>query len=314
MEARRERILITGASGFLGAYLAHDLVAAGHDVHLLLRLDSDLRRLRGLAGRYTPWRADLRDADAVRACVRECRPEIVYHLAACGAFQSQQDRGAIVGSNLIGTANLLDALDGVDYRAFVHAGTSSEYGHKPGPMREDDRPEPRTAYGVSKAAATLLCAAEAFKGRPVCTVRVFSAYGPYEDPTRIAAYVMGCCLRGEPARVSAGRQPRDWVYVADVAELLRLAAHHPAARGRILHAGTGRRQTVRDLIETVLAVCGGGRAEYGQAPERADEPTSWVADIRTTSALTGWVPRHDLRSGVEEYWAWYTSGGNALAA
>src|SRR5207244_6176060 len=143
-----------------------------------------------------------------------------------------------------GTANLLDALDGHDYRSLVHTGSSSEYGHKDAPMCEDDRLEPRTDYGVTKSAATLLCQAEAYKGRPVTTVRVFSAYGPWEEPSRLVPYVVGCCLRGETPRVTAGAQPRDFVYVGDVVELLKVAAHDPRAAGRVLHAGTGRQHTV----------------------------------------------------------------------
>ena len=175
MAGRRERVLITGGSGFLGACLASNLVAEGHDVHLLLRAKFSGWRLQGLAGRYTPQWADLRDADAVKRAVAACRPEVVYHLATHGAYPSQQERRAILATNLLGTANLLDALDGQGYRAFVHTGSSSEYGHKDGPMREADRLEPRTDYAVTKAAATLLCQAEAYKGRPVVTVRVFSA-------------------------------------------------------------------------------------------------------------------------------------------
>ena len=123
-------------------------------------------------------------------------------------------RLAQVATNLIGTANLLDALAGRDYRALVNVGSSSEYGHKDRPMTPADVPEPRSDYGVTKAAATLLCQAEAFRGAPVCTVRVFSAYGPLEDPTRLASHVLACLARGEAPRVTAGHQPRDWVWYA----------------------------------------------------------------------------------------------------
>ena len=100
MKVQRERVLITGGSGFLGACLAHELVAQGHDVHLLLRPDFSGWRLRELAGRYTPQWADLRDAEAVRRAVAACRPEVIYHLAAHGAYPSQKDRGAIFAINL----------------------------------------------------------------------------------------------------------------------------------------------------------------------------------------------------------------------
>jgi nucleoside-diphosphate-sugar epimerase len=308
MAGGRERVLITGGSGFLGACLVSNLVAESHDVHLLLRPEFSGWRLQGLAGRYTPQWADLRDADAVKRAVAACRPEVVYHLATHGAYPSQKDRRAILATNLLGTANLLDALDGQGYRAFVHTGSSSEYGHKDGPMREADRLEPRTDYAVTKAAATLLCQAEAYKGRPVATVRVFSAYGPWEEPNRLVPYVMNCCYRGENPRCTAGLQPRDFIYADDVVDLLKLAAHHPAAVGQILHAGTGYQQRVRDMVDTIVAVCGGGKvqAEFGSQPLRPDEPTCWRASIQHTTALTGWRPRHDLRAGIERMWRWFT--------
>ena len=308
MAGARERVLITGGSGFLGACLAHDLVAEGHDVHLLLRPEYQGWRLKTLAGHYTPQEADLCDADAVRSVVAASRPEVIYHLATHGAYPSQRDRRTILATNLLGTANLLDALDGHDYRALVHAGSSSEYGHQDDPMRETDRLEPRTDYAVTKAAATLLCQAEAFRGRPVVTVRVFSAYGPWEEPSRLVPYVMDCCYRGVNPRCTAGLQPRDFIYAADVVALLKRAAHHPAAMGQILNAGTGCQQRVRDMVEAIVAVCGGGKVqpEFGSEPLRPDEPVCWRASIELTTALTGWRPRYDLRGGIELMWQWFT--------
>jgi nucleoside-diphosphate-sugar epimerase len=308
--ATRERILVTGGGGFIGASLVRELVAEGRDVHLMLRPGSPAPRLAGLRGRFTRHDADLRDRAAVRAAVRDSRPDVIYHLAR-GAEADGPDG---LAASVRGTAHLLEALRGRDYRALVHTGSSSEYGHKGRPMRPDDLPEPRTDYAVGKAAATLLCQAEAFRGRPVITVRVFSAYGPWEDPRRIASYVMGCCLRGERPRVTDGRQPRDFIYAADVTALLRRTADEPKARGRVLHAGTGRRQTVRDMVEAVVAACGGPPPEYGAEPTRPDEPAVWQADIAETTALTGWRPRFDLRAGVEQTWAWFRAHAAPWAA
>jgi nucleoside-diphosphate-sugar epimerase len=313
----RERVLITGGSGFIGACLAHDLIRAGHDVHLVLRPgSSNLWRLAVVQGDYQPHWADLRDTEALRKAVRECRPDVVYHLATHGAYPTQSDRAAILTMNLLGTANLLDALEGCAYRTLVHTGSSSEYGHSDAPMREEDRLAPRTSYGVAKAAATLLCQAEAYRGRPVVTVRVFSAYGPWEDPSRLVPYVMGCCHRGVNPQVTAGAQPRDFIYVEDVLTLLKAAAATPRARGHILHAGTGRQQRVRDMVETIVAICGQGRvtAEFGGAPPRPGEPEHWVASIVQTTALTGWTPRYDLRTGIERLWSWYRRTADARRA
>jgi nucleoside-diphosphate-sugar epimerase len=313
--AEPTRVLITGGSGFVGANLARAEIAAGREVHLLLRQGARLWRLAGLAGRYAAHTGDVTCAADVRRAVEASRPEVVYHLAAHGVYPSQTDRAAILATNLAGTLNVLEAMAGRDYLGLVHTGSSAEYGHKDGPMRESDLLEPRTDYAVTKAAATLFCQAEAYKGAPVVTVRLFNAYGPWEDPARRVPYVMGCCARGEAPRVTAGRQPRDFVYIDDVVELLRLAARSPAAHGQILNAGSGRQHTVGEMIETIVHVCGGGRVrpDYGAAPSRPDEPTCWVADLEQVTARTGWRPRYDLAGGVRAMWRWH-QGGRGQAA
>lgn len=312
----RQRILVTGGGGFVGSCLARDLIASGHEVHLMLRRESSRWRLEEVEGLYVPHEADLRDLAAVRRAVDACRPEVIYHLAAHGALHHQHDRTAILAGNVLGAGHLLEALDHHDYQRLVHVGSSSEYGHQSRPMREDDRLEPRTDYGVSKAAATLLMRAAGFQGRPVAVVRIFSAYGPWEDASRLVPYVMRCCLRGERPRVSAGRQPRDFIHVDDCVELLKLAAELPEAQGQILHAGAGRRQTVRDIVETMLEVCTAGylHAEFGAEAQRPDEPAVWMADIERTTALTGWRPCYTLAEGIERTWSWYQATHAALAA
>jgi nucleoside-diphosphate-sugar epimerase len=313
MVPRRDRILITGARGFIGAALAANRVDAGHEVHLLFRPGGDPWRLKQIERRYQRHDADLRDAPAVRRAVDAIRPDVIFHAAAQGTSYGKDDRAEILASNVLGTFHLLDALAGQDYRALVNVGSSSEYGHKNGPMLEADRLEPRNEYAVGKAAGSLLCQAEALKGRPVCTVRVFSAYGPLEEPSRLASQVMASCLRGESPRVTAGSQPRDWIFIDDVVSLLCAVAECPEARGRILHAGSGRIQTVRDMVEAVLAVATGGRvrAEFGAETRRPDEPAIWVADTMATRAITGWEPTIDLRAGVARMWSWYSAARTA---
>jgi nucleoside-diphosphate-sugar epimerase len=302
-------VLVTGASGFIGACLVRRLVNAGRSVHVVLRSSTPPARLAGIGRHITAHQADLRDADAVRRVVAACKPDVIYHLAAYGTHPDQRDRSAILANNVLGTANLLDAVEDLDYAAFVHAGSSSEYGRVDRPMREDDVLRPRSDYGVAKAAATLLCQSEAARGRPVVTVRVFSAYGPHESPDRLASSVMTACLRGETPRVTRGEQPRDWIYVDDVLDLLERAAIQPRVEGAVLHAGSGRNQTVRDMVEAIVSLCPIGHRHpyYGAVPARPDEPTVWVADIARTTKLTGWSPRIELAEGVRTMWDWFTS-------
>jgi len=312
----QERILITGAGGFVGACLTRRLINEGRNVHCILRGLNTPWRLAGLEGRYVRHTADLRDEPAVRAAFRACRPDVIYHLAAHGAYPTQSERTDILASNILGTSHVLEAAAEVGYKTLVYTGSSSEYGHKEAPMRPTDALEPRTDYGVAKAAATLLCQADARRGCPVTIVRIFSAYGPWDDPGRLVPSVMASCRRGEAPAVTKGDQPRDFIHIDDVLDLMVLAATFPATRGQVLHAGTGCMQTVREMVETIIKVCVKGRLRplFSALAPRADEPGCWVADIADTTARTGWRPRIDLRDGVEQTWQWHQTKTHALPA
>ncbi len=297
-------IFVTGATGFLGANLVHALVRQGHEVHATVRPTSDRRRLLSVADRVTFYDADLLDSVSLRRAIQACRPHLIYHLAGHGVLSSQKDRAAITAGNVLATANLLAALEGHDYERLVHAGSSAEYGVKEGPLREDDPPNPVTDYGITKACATLLCQGEAAKGRPVTTVRIFTAYGPWEPLPRLVPYVLDCCRRGQPPQLTSGQQQRDFVFVQDVVELLQIAATHPGVCGRILHGATGKLTSVREVVDTLIDISGASvKPIFGHLPRRAGEPERWQASIEQTTALTGWQPRFDLRTGLQVLWA-----------
>lgn len=298
-----QRIFVTGGTGFLGANLVHDLVRAGHDVHLAVRPGSQRWRLAAIEHQVTFHTADMLDRSSLARALDACRPEVIYNLASYGVLAGQTDRDAILAGNVLATANLVAALEGHAYERLVHAGSSAEYGIKQGPMCEHDRLDPCTPYGVAKACASLLCLAEARRGRKVAIVRIFTAYGPWEPLPRLVPYVLDCCRMGRAPQLTSGHQQRDFISAHDVVELLQVAATHPAAIGRILHAATGKLTSVREVVETILAVTGARLTPvFGTQPRRAGEPECWEASIEHTTALTGWRPRLDLRTGLETAW------------
>lgn len=149
------RILVTGASGFVGSNLVRQLAADGHAVTATCRPGSDLWRLQDADG-LDLRTLDVRDEQAVDALIGDSRPQWTFHLAAHGAYSWQTDTRQIFATNLLGTVNLIDACRRSGAcEAFVHAGSSSEYGFKDHAPDEDDAFEPANDYAVAKAAATL---------------------------------------------------------------------------------------------------------------------------------------------------------------
>jgi nucleoside-diphosphate-sugar epimerase len=296
-------VVVTGASGFVGAHLARRLVAAGARVHVLARPSSDLWRLGEAQARVTRHDADLTDAAAVAAAVAEARPAVIYHSAAYGGYAGEDDARAIIDTNLRGTVNLLAAASDA---CLIHVGSSSEYGLKTEPMREDMALEPATLYGVTKAAATLACRAAAQRtGRRIATARLFSPYGPMEAPGRLIPSVIRACLAGEDPEVTAGDQARDFVFINDAIDCLLRMPAAVLSPGEVVNVGSGRQATVREVVERIVALTGAAvTPRWGAVATRQPETRTWVADITRAQARLGWTPATSLDDGLRATIVW----------
>jgi len=305
LELARRRVLVTGATGFIGAALLHALAElGGEDLFALRRRSSDISRLRSAPGPLHFVEADLRNAGEVREAVRRARPQVVFHCAVYGGIYGQGDADVVHATAVEGTANLLAALEEGGCELLVNSGSSSEYGVSDGPMRETQPLGATSGYGAAKAAATTLCQAAHLRGRiATATVRPFSTYGPLEDQGRLLPSVLRALVAGEAPKVGSGRQPRDWIYVGDLVELYFRVATEPSARGLIFNGGGGRDATVREMVEAAveeMARATGRRIEptWGAVADRPDEPARWRADMNRAADLLGFRPRTDLHAGV----------------
>ncbi len=301
------KVLVTGATGFVGACLTRRLVEIGYDVHVFTRKESNKWRIADLSRRVTNHEVDLRDASSVEKIVGLIGPQIIYHLASYGGFTFQQDRSTIIESNLMGTVNLLCACEMVGFDYFVSTGSSSEYGIKSRPMKEDDNLEPVGDYGVSKAAAALFCQSEAIaKGLPVATLRLFSPYGRWDDPNRLISYVIKSLLRGERPRLASPRSVRDYVYIDDVLELyLNVIKKRSSVRG-IYNVGSGEQHSIGEVVSIITEIIGNGLAPvWGAIENRRLESEDWVADINKVKTQLDWKPSISLRDGLERTVLWF---------
>jgi len=300
------RVLVTGATGFIGAALVHALAALGaKDLFALRRRSSDTYRLRSLPGLVQFVEVDMRNAAEVRDAIRKTRPQVVFHCAVYGGVYGQADADVIRATAIDGTANLVTALeDDAGCELLVNSGSSSEYGISSEPMRETQSLGATSAYGAAKAAATMMCQAAHERGRiATVTVRPFSTYGPLEESSRLLPSLLRSLLAGEAPKVGSGRQPRDWIYVGDLVELYFRVATQPSARGLVFNGGAGRDATVRDMVETaveVVAETTGRRIEpvWGALPDRPDEPQRWCADMTRAADVLGFRTRTELHTGV----------------
>jgi UDP-glucose 4-epimerase len=302
------RALVTGAAGFVGANLALRLLREGHETHLLVRASSPPWRLEQLESEAEVHEADLEDATGVAAVVASVRPDWVFHLAARGAYSWQDDAGEIFRANFLGTANLLEACLATGFEAFVNAGSSSEYGAKDHAPAEDEPLEPSGPYALAKASATQLCSLMARReGARIVTLRLYSVYGPYEEPGRFVPALAVDGLQGRLPPLVSPRIARDFVYVDDVAEAFLLAAAGGAPKpGAVYNVGTGRQVTLGEAVAVARAALGiAAEPEWGSLEERPWDTEVWVSDPRTIRAELGWSARRSFAEGFGELVEWF---------
>ena len=294
------RVLVTGASGFVGRRALAPLVQRGFDVHAVARGVPDATT----AG-VTWHAADLLDAGARRALVGSLRASHLLHLAwyaEPGAFWAARENAPWVAA----TIGLVDEFAAAGGSRATLAGTCAEYDWTaPQPLGEDAPLAPATFYGTCKDATRRVTAGVAeLAGVSLAWGRIFFLYGPGEDERRLVASVARALVAGERAPTSAGLQRRDFLHVDDVAGAFA-AILDSSAEGAV-NVASGAAVTVRSIAEQ-LAQQAGRRdlLDLGALPDRPGDPPEIAADVARLRDEVGFVPALGLAAGVEQTVAWW---------
>ena len=253
---KTKRVIITGATGFVGANLARRLLRDGHELHLLVRRNYTTWRIETIRFDVQIHEIDLNDSDKLTNLVIQIHPDRIFHLAAYGAYSSQNDYRKMIQTNFMETANLVEACLKTDFEAFINTGSSSEYGFKDHAPDETEWLEPNSYYAVTKASASLFCRYVAqSQGLNIITLRLYSVYGPREEPTRLIPTLVMRGLQGKLPPLVSPDVCRDFVYVDDVCRAyLMAAASDKAERGAIYNVGTGVLTSMKEVVEAAKSL------------------------------------------------------------
>jgi UDP-glucose 4-epimerase len=301
------RTLITGATGFVGANLAMRMLRDGHDIHVLLRKEASLWRLEHVKVDLQIHWVNFQDQESLKHVIAEIRPQWVLHLAAYGAYSSQTDLNQMIQTNIMGTANLLQACEQTGVDAFINTGSSSEYGFKTHAAAEDEWLEPNSYYAITKATATHLSKYLAERvSFPVLTLRLYSVYGPFEDPNRLIPTLLKHGLQGNYPPLVSPETARDFVYVDDVVDAYYKALITPnLPRGAIYNIGSGIQTKLGELVQVVRELFTiSDDPEWESMAARLWDTNVWIADITRARQELGWVPKYSLKDGLRKMTGW----------
>lgn len=303
-------VLVTGASGFIGAHLVRRLVAEGFSVVGLYTNSDNLCRLAGVRNRLVFHQTDLRNTSQLTELFGQYRFKWVFHLAAHGVRAELDTVEDVVRVNTLATVALArTALEhGVD--RFVHMGSGFEYRPQAHPIDESIPLVPLNFYGATKAAALVLIDyLYRVEGLPLVTFRPFSVYGPGEHPSRFVPYVIGRALALEPIDLTHGLQIRDYLFVEDVVDALLKGASHRSAVGETYNLGAGPQGAypIRRVVETILRLTGAppNLPRYGAGNRPRLEPPYFVADSSKAQVHLGWQSNTSIEDGLARTVAWY---------
>jgi len=289
-------ILVTGASGFVGTHLVRSLVRHGFDVVSLFhksRIEEDQRH----------FRIDLRDSARLAKLFSQFSFSAVVHLAAAGVCATNQTLEDVTAVNVAATASLARLALAHRVERFLHVGTGFEYRSQAQPVNESTPLGAPNLYGASKAAGwMLLDALHRLEGLPLVTVRLFSVYGPGESPSKLVPYSILQALAGEPIRLSLGSQVRDYIFVDDAVDALRLALTTSSALGKIYNIGAGpaEARSVRRLVEEIVEKIGAPSrlCWFDRLTRDHCDPPYLVSDPTRAHLELGWRPQVSFEHGL----------------
>lgn len=295
-----DRVVITGATGFIGASIAHEFLRGGHSVVVLTRINSNLSRLRSLYADIKIIEYSSLDPEHFEFSKITGGADIFVHCAWRGVAGSNRNEASQVTTNIPTTIHSVELAAKLGCRQWIGLGSQAEYGNLNCKISETSHNLPTTLYGKAKLAASIsalgLCEAYKMIGT---WMRVFSTYGPKDAPNWFIPYVIQEFLANRAPKLTGCEQLWDYLYVQDAGRAVAAVSNRQASG--VFNLASGNALPLKIYIETIREILGTSLTpEYGAIDYRSDQVMHLEADIRKLKEITGWRPVVGLLEGLTQ--------------
>ena len=311
-----EKILLTGASGFIGQELSKRLLESKeveiHEVHAIERYvtgrynhyQDKQKSGKGISKHYV----DLKDYHQVKNLIKELNPDYIIHLAAISPVAySYENYLEVTEVNYLGSINLAEAARSTgNLKQFIFAGTSEEYGlailDKSKMLTEESELKPNSPYAVAKIAVDMYLQYMGLAYNfPYTVIRPFNTYGRKDNNHFFIERTITQMLDGNSVRLGDPEAVRDWLYVDDHIEGYIKTLGNKKAIGQTIQLCTGKGYTTKKTAELIADITNfKGKIEWNSTPKRPLDAKVLIGDNAKAKRLLGWEPKYDLKQGLEK--------------
>lgn len=290
--------VVTGANGFIGSHLVREILKRlEHRVIALVRPSAPLWRLQGITTNLIIKEVEFEQQQSILDALKEYSPMAIFHLAWEGVTNTYRNDPIQYG-NLNILKNLLEVARQLSIKTFIGLGSQAEYGIKNYPIKEEEPLNPVTLYGKEKVKAYEYT--RAFCEQHYINyvwMRLFSAYGPMDNPTWLIPYVINELLHDREPLLTQGTQVWDYLYVEDVARAIFLAESFYI--GGVFNLGSGSPITIKEVVQSIYKLLNKEqKIPFGTVPFREDHNRYLQADMTKFLSKCTWVPATSLEEGI----------------
>jgi len=303
-------ILVIGASGFVGANLLHRCLKIRTDV-VGTFFSGNLWRLDGVPATSIVF-LNLQDSINLISLLLRVKPKTIFDCSSFGSYSFEQELERIHTTNYLSFISIMEEISKLNISAYIHAGSSSEYGLNASAPNETDMLIPNSHYAISKAATSQAISYYGkVRGVPVVNLRLYSVYGPYEDSSRLIPILCEKSLHGKLPLFACSKTSKDFVYIDDVVEAFVDAALYMRSEiaGESFNIGTGAKTTLLALANTAKKLFQiQEEPQFNPSVGNSRDVDDWCANTEKARKILGWTAKTKLEDGLvytRDWWKNY---------